>query len=47
MKECKDLKQYARGYVAIDLDAICFNMDQMKQKIAPNTKVLGVIKTDG
>ncbi|MDO4512516.1 MAG: alanine racemase [Lachnospiraceae bacterium] len=47
MKEYRDLKQYARGYVAIDLDAICFNMDQMKQKIAPNTKVLGVIKTDG
>lgn len=47
MKECKDLTQYARGYVAIDLDAICFNMDQMKQKINPDTKVLGVIKTDG
>lgn len=47
MKECKDLTPYDRGYVAIDLDAIAFNMDQMKHKIKPGTKMIGVIKTDG
>lgn len=36
-----------RGYVSIDLDAVVSNMNNMKANIAPNTKMLGVIKTDG
>lgn len=31
----------------MDLDAIVFNMRSMKQNIAPGTKMIGVIKTDG
>lgn len=36
-----------RGYVTVDLDAITENMKNMKANIANETKILGVIKTDG
>lgn len=36
-----------RGYVEINLDAIRENMINMKSNIAMNTKMIGVIKTDG
>lgn len=38
---------YQRGYAEVDLDAIVANMRNMKQNIAPETKMIGVIKTDG
>lgn len=50
-KESKDfaekLASYARTYVEVDLDAIDENIHNMQKNIAGNTKVIGVIKTDG
>ncbi|MCM1325615.1 MAG: alanine racemase [Bacteroidales bacterium] len=40
-------KTYERGYVQVDLDAIVANAGQMKAHIAPDTQIIGVIKTDG
>ncbi len=37
----------ARGYVEVDLDAVVSNMEHMKQNIAPEAGIIGVIKTDG
>lgn len=36
-----------RGYAEIDLDAIEENMVNMKKNLAPETKMIGVIKTNG
>lgn len=47
MKRIENLNGYQRGYAEVDLDAIAFNMRSMKQNIAPETKMIGVIKTDG
>lgn len=41
------LEHYHRGYVEVDLDAIVSNMESMERNIAPETKMIGVIKTDG
>ncbi len=41
------MKTYSRVYAKIDLDAIAYNMEQMKQNIRPDTKVMAVIKADG
>lgn len=41
-----DKEQYARGYAEVDLDAILSNMRNMKANIRPETKMIGVIKTD-
>ena len=41
------MKTYSRVYAKIDLDAISYNMEQMKQNIRPETKVMAVIKADG
>lgn len=38
---------FKRGYIQVDLDAIVDNMRNMKANIAENTKMIGVIKTDG
>lgn len=40
------MEQYARGYAQIDLDAILWNMKRMKAHIRPETRMIGVIKTD-
>lgn len=40
-------REYQRVYAEVDLDAIMENMEHMKQNIAPETKIIGVIKTDG
>ena len=40
-------EDYKRVYARIDLDAIKENLDNMKEKISPETKIMGVIKTDG
>lgn len=37
---------YERVWAQIDLDAICYNMEQMHRNLQPGTKMLGVIKTD-
>jgi alanine racemase len=41
------MNQYNRVHAVIDLDAIRHNMNAMHEKIAPNTKILAVIKADG
>ncbi len=41
------MKQYERVCAYIDLDAVCDNLEQMKQNIADDTKIMAVIKTDG
>lgn len=41
------LKTYSRVFARIDLDAIAYNMEQMKQNLANGTKVMAVIKADG
>ena len=41
------MKTYSRVYARIDLDANEYNMEQMKQNLSPNTKMMAVIKADG
>lgn len=41
------LNQYQRVYAAVDLSAILYNMEQMHSHIAPETMMMGVIKTNG
>lgn len=41
------LERYQRVYAAVDLSAILYNMEQMHRNVAPETKLMGVIKTDG
>lgn len=43
----KKIPTYERGYAKINLDAILENMSQIKAHIAPDTRIVGVIKTDG
>lgn len=40
-------ENYQRVYAAIDLDAICHNMEHMHGNLSAHTKMIGVIKTDG
>jgi alanine racemase len=40
-------KHYERIYAAIDLDALGRNVEYMHQKLDPDTKIMGVVKTDG
>lgn len=41
------MKTYSRVYARIDLDAIAYNMEQMKRNLKEDTKVMAVIKADG
>lgn len=41
------MKTYSRAYARIDLDAVAYNMEQMKQSLKPQTKMMAVIKADG
>lgn len=41
------LEEYQRLYAEVSLDAIRFNMDQMKSNISENTQIMSVVKTDG
>lgn len=43
----KKVKQYSRVYAKIDLDAIEYNMIQMKKRLGKNGRFIAVIKTDG
>lgn len=45
--ESQELERYTRGYVTVNLDAIVSNMRHMKANLAEQTKMMGVIKTDG
>lgn len=40
------MKGYHRVYAKIDLDAVHFNMQSMKEKISKNTKMFAVVKAD-
>lgn len=41
------MKHYTRVYAEINLDAIRFNMESMRRKLAPETGMIGVVKADG
>ncbi len=41
------MKTYSRVYASIDLDAIAYNMEQMKCNLNTGTKMMAVIKADG
>ncbi len=43
----KMIEKYSRVYATINLDAIRTNVEHMKANIAPETQMIGVIKTDG
>ena len=38
---------YTRIYARIDLDAIVKNMEAMRENLPVNSKMIGVVKTDG
>ncbi|MDE7133095.1 MAG: alanine racemase [Lachnospiraceae bacterium] len=40
-------ENYQRVHAAIDLNAVCYNMEQMHRNLSAHTKMIGVIKTDG
>ncbi len=41
------MKTYSRVYAKIDLDAIAYNIEQMKRNLSPKTDMIAVIKADG
>ena len=41
------LEQYQRVYAAVDLSGVRQNMERMHRRLSPETKMIGVIKTDG
>lgn len=41
------MKSYARVFAQIDLDAIVYNLEQMKKNLDADTQIMAVIKTDG
>jgi alanine racemase len=41
------IEQYKRVYAEVNLDAVHYNMEQMRQKTAPDTRIMGIIKADG
>lgn len=47
MKEEKIMYRLKRVYAEINLDAVRSNMENMKRNIAPKTKMMAVVKTDG
>lgn len=48
MREIQNIPEYcSRGYIEVDLGAIVSNVRNMKEKLAPETRIVGVIKTDG
>lgn len=47
MREIQDIPEYcSRGYIEVDLGAIVSNVCNMREKLAPGTRIAGVIKTD-
>ena len=41
------VENYQRVYADINLDAVCYNMEQMHNNLSEKTQIIGVIKTDG
>ena len=41
------MKTYSRVYAKLDLDAVAWNMEQMKKNLKEGTEMVAVIKTDG
>jgi alanine racemase len=41
------MKQYSRVFAKIDLDAVAYNMEQMKQQIGEDAQIIAVMKVDG
>ncbi len=41
------MRQYDRAWAEIDLDAVQYNIDRIREKIHADTKIIVVIKTDG
>lgn len=41
------IERYKRVYAEVNLDAVHYNMEQMRQKIRPGTRIMGIIKADG
>lgn len=41
------MKTYSRIYAEINLDAVVYNLEQMKKNIRRDTKIIAVVKTDG
>ncbi len=41
------MEQHNRVYAKIDLDAVLYNMEQMKKRIGGNARLIAVVKTDG
>lgn len=41
------MENYQRVYAKIDLDAVCYNMEQMHRNLSGRAQMIGVIKTDG
>ena len=41
------MKPYNRVYAKIDLDAVAYNMEQMKRRIGEGAQLMAVVKTDG
>ncbi len=41
------MKPYSRVYAEINLDAINHNIAQIEKTLNKNTKIIGVVKTDG
>ena len=41
------MKPYDRVYAKIDLDAVAYNMEQMKRRIGEGAQLMAVVKTDG
>ena len=41
------MKTYSRVYAKIDLDAVAWNVEQMKKNLKEGTEMVAVIKTDG
>ena len=41
------MEKHSRVYAEIDLDAIRYNMEQMKQRVGADAQFIAVVKTDG
>lgn len=41
------MKQYSRVYAKIDLDAVDFNIEQMRQQVGADAQIIAVMKVDG
>lgn len=41
------MDDYQRVYAVVDLDAVLYNLEQIKKNIAPDTRIMGIIKADG